>query len=105
MGERMGFVYSLWSGRFICKQGKLVQLGDLEDHLAYIYFDGKRLLVNNSPFVVYNAMVWLEERNDTLAASLLIDHERNQIKQLQEKIGNHQNKIDILYKGMMEKET
>ena len=103
MGERIGFVYSLWSGRFICKQGKLVQLGVPNDHLAYICFDGKRLLVNNnSPFVVYNAMVWLEERNDTLAASLLIDHERNQIKQLQEKIGNHQNKIDILYKGMME---
>ena len=26
MNEKIGYVYSLWSGRFICKQGKVINL-------------------------------------------------------------------------------
>ena len=59
-------------------------------------------MVSNAPGVVYNAMVWLKERDDVLAAGLLVEHESYQIAQLKEKIKNHENKIDILYKGVID---
>lgn len=56
----------------------------------------KRFLCSKEPRVVYNAVVWLPERDDDLARNILIKYEENVIALLQEKIDNHYVKMSIL---------
>ena len=104
MGEKEGYVYSLWTGRFQCKKATIKQYPDDSRNrgLSYARFaDGTCIEVNISPLLVYNAIVWLEERDDITAAGILVDYQEQQIAKLQEKISNHQHKIQILKGGII----
>ena len=99
MGEKEGYVYSLWTGRFQCRKATIKQYPDDSRNrgLSYARFaDGTCIEVNKSPLLVHNAIVWLEEKDDIIAAAILIEYQEQQISKLKEKIENHKNKIQIL---------
>ena len=99
MGEKEGYVYSLWTGRFQCRKATIKQYPDDSRNrgLSYARFvDGTCIEVNISPLLVHNAIVWLEERDDIVAAGILVNYQEQQIAKLQEKISNYQHKIQIL---------
>lgn len=89
-----GYVYSMWSGRFLGKPATIIHMK--EDRTIARFNDEKYVVVNKKPGEMHNAIVWLEERNDAFAASLLVEHERKQIGLLHDKIDNHEHKIKIL---------
>ena len=104
MGEKEGYVYSLWTGRFQCRKATIKQYPDDSRNrgLSYARFaDGTCIEVNISPLLVHNAIVWLEEKDDIIAASILIKYQEQQIAKLNEKILNHKNKIQILKGGII----
>ena len=104
MGEKEGYVYSLWTGRFSCKKATIKQYPDDSRNrgLSYARFaDGTCIEVNISPLLVHNAIVWLEERDDAIAAEILVKYQEQQIAKLQEKILNHKNKIQTLKGGII----
>ena len=105
MNIRTGFVYSLWSGRFQCKKATInnYPTDSRNAGLAYARFlDGGYVEINQSPSQIHNAIVWLEERNDALAADILIQYQEQQIAKIQDKIGNYRHKIQILKDGIKE---
>lgn len=105
MGEKEGYVYSLWTGRFQCRKATIKQYPDDSRNrgLSFARFaDGSCIEVNISPLQVHNAIVWLEERDDILAAYILIDYQEKQILKLNDKIVNHKHKIQILKGGIIE---
>ena len=51
------------------------------------------------PEVVYNKILWLPDRDDDKARQILIEYEESQICKLQDKIQNHQAKINTLKEG------
>ena len=99
-----GYVYSLWSGQFLCKEADFVTNPDsrVENLYGAKTKAGKFMWVSNTPGVVYNAMVWLEDRDDERAVRILIEYQNQQITLLEEKILNHKHKINILAKGVKE---
>ena len=99
----IAYVYSLWSGRFLCKECEIdLNKPSILDGSLTARYNGKRLGVANAPGVVYNAIVWLEERDDIRAADILIIHQKEQMAKLEERINNHKNKIDMLSKIIKE---
>jgi len=94
-----GYVYSMWSGKFLGKPARIVH----QDHRSIAVFkDDKYVVVNKMPGQMYNAIVWLEERDDAVAASLLIEHEMKQIGLLHDKIENHEYRIKLLKANIAE---
>jgi len=89
------FLYSLWSGKFRVFEGDIRESG-IGGHCGLFGSRIKRFLCSKEPRVVYNAVVWLTERDDNLARSILVKYEENAIALLQEKIENHYTKISIL---------
>ena len=104
MGEKEGYVYSLWTGRFQCRKATIKQYPDDSRNrgLSYARFaDDTCIVVHKSPLLVYNAIVWLENKDDNIAAAILIEYQEKQIAKLNEKILNHKNKIQILKGGII----
>lgn len=98
--ERKGYLYSLWTGRFLVKEG-VIKIHEWDKTTAsFMSIDGRRYIVNSEPGVVYNAMIWLEKKTDNLAIELLINYENTRIIQLQGQIENHINKIEIIKNGI-----
>ena len=103
MGEKEGYVYSLWTGRFQCRKATIKQYPDDSKNRGFSYArfaDGTCIVVHKSPLLVHNAIVWLEERYDVLATVILVEYQEQQISKLKEKIENHKNKIQILSGGI-----
>lgn len=104
MSQNTGYIYSLWTGHFLCMEAEFGVNPD--SRVKDLYWAktkaGKLLWVSNIPGVVYNAMVWLEDRDDDRAARILIDHQNQQIALLEEKILNHKYKIETLQLGVKE---
>lgn len=97
-----GYVYSMWSGRLVMYRGTAYT--SIHEGLAnFITESGKRLQCSVEPNVVYNAIVWLVERDDEFAKRILIDYEEKQISKLQEKIDNHRHKIRLIEEGVLAK--
>lgn len=93
-----GWIYSLWSGVFRTYEGYI--------QASIPHSDQGRFITANRSFqcsihhgVVFNAVVWLSERDDDLARELLVTNELHNIDKLREKIENHQSKINILKEG------
>ena len=89
------YLYSLWSGRLVVHPGH-VHKGYLNDDVGRFQSKNKSFGCSIHPGVMYNSVVWLEERNDDRAKDILIEYEETQITALQEKIDNHLHKIKIL---------
>ncbi len=91
-----GFLYSVWSGELRVREGKVVIGNPFRETYTFISKDAVSVTCSNHPGEVYNAMVWLEERDDQKAKELLIDYYQNKIDDLKEVIQGHQNKINLL---------
>jgi hypothetical protein len=96
---REGYLYSLWSGRFKVYHGR-VKPRSRDGICNFITDEGKLFQCNPEPGMFHNALVWLEDNNETLARELLVDHENRQIAKLQEQIDNHLYKIKVLKSGL-----
>lgn len=103
------FVYSIWSGELRVYEGDMhlirpswrsQMLGEnLEPRVGIFKNAVKRFECSTNPGVVHNKIVWLPERDDDKARQILIAYEETQIAKLQEKIQNHQAKINTLKEG------
>ena len=103
----IAYVYSLWSGSFLCKKCEIdLNKPSMLDGTLTARYDNKRLGIGigvaTAPGVVFNNIVWLEERDDIRAADILIIHQKEQMAKLEERINNHKNKIDMLSKIIKE---
>lgn len=93
-----GYVYSMWSGRLIAYKGTAYT--SIHEGMANFYTESdKKIQCSTEPGTIYNAVIWLTERDDELAKKLLIDYEEKQISKLQEKIDNHRHKIKTIKEG------
>jgi hypothetical protein len=111
----MAFLYSINTGEFVVREGiihisanpvmkldETIPDNDLQNRerikLAkfFIKNDNYRVLVAQEPGVVYHRLVWLEERNDTIAKNLLVNNEFMKIKLLKKDIVKHRNIINML---------
>ena len=58
----------------------------------------KVLVVSSEEGIVFNNMVWLHEPNNQRAAKILMDHEKEIIRELSLKISMHEEARDYLYR-------
>ena len=93
---QIGYVYSFWSGEMTCREVTIVTNGRGPNARAYFTDDRGGMGVHREPKKLYNAIVWLEEKDDALGASILIRHQQQQIAKLQKTMGNRNNAIQIL---------
>ena len=101
----IAYVYSLWSGSFLCKKCEIdLNKPSMLDGTLTARYDNKPIGIGvaTAPGVVYNNIVWLEERDDIRAADILIIHQKEQMAKLEARINNHKNKIDMLSKIIKE---
>lgn len=101
----IAYVYSLWSGSFLCKECEIdLNKPSMLDGTLTARYNNKRLCIGvaAAPGAVFNNIVWLEERDDIRAADILIIHQKEQMAKLEERINNHKNKIDMLSKIIKE---
>ena len=94
------YVYSLWSNRFIRIESEVDTSKRTSDGLLYAKstVNSQRVIVASEPKVIHNGMVWLETKDDRLAASLLTEYQKQQITKLESRIDNHNYKIELLSK-------
>jgi len=97
------YLYSLWNDGFLAiKEGSVGKYGHTDCfgqpiHDAYFSFRTRGYRqIQDTPGVVYNATVWLVERDDQLAKNILLEYENQMISLLEEKIENHRRKVSIL---------
>lgn len=93
-----GYLYSDKTGNMVCREGS-VCVPNEKSYYAY-FVTGKKendaITCSVYPIEMYNGMVWLEEKNDALAKSILINYHEEQIRMLESKIASHAQKIDNL---------
>lgn len=90
---------------YLFRNGKMFNYeGDVCEYIygnAYTFISkGGQNKVSTKPNTVYNGSVWMEQPDEKLANTLLIDHEFEEIVLLEEKITTHMNKINFL-KGVI----
>jgi hypothetical protein len=92
------FIYSPWNGRLKVYEGRVAAFGKNQDEGLFHSNEPikKRLGCHVESGKVFNCVVWFHERNDALAAALLIQYEKSRIAALTETIANHQYRIDML---------
>ena len=98
-----GFLYSTWSGLFRVYEGRVVMSAYNKNNILFEQEAPARNVIQcaKDPEVVYNKILWLPERDDDKARQILIEYEEFQICKLQDKIQNHQAKINILKEGII----
>lgn len=89
------YLYSLWSGQFKKYKGNVYRSRYNKNNIAFNN-GHKNMQCCESPGIVCNAVVWLEEDDENKARSILINYELSQIEKLKDKIANHEYKILIL---------
>lgn len=94
------YIYSMWSGELEVYNGKVETKRPDKPNMGVFVGEGKIFTCSNDPSQVYNAVVWLPERDDELAKSYLIDYEECQIAILSRKIRHHQDKIKRIKRGL-----
>jgi hypothetical protein len=90
------YLYSCWSGHLIVYEGIVYEGHSGSNQTGQFKTKTKRFLCAYEPEVVHNSVVWLGGRNDDLAKKILTEYEEKSIKELQDKIKNHQSKIEML---------
>ena len=96
------YVYSLWSGRFICTECTLKPSTWNGLACAINNVNNARTQISNSPEVIHNGVVWFLVRDDHRAAELLIAYQNQQISKLEKRIDNYKHKIEVLSKEIKE---
>lgn len=90
------FVYSSRSGRMTIKEATIHQAthGRQRDLMFAIENStGIQKIVCMKPGMLYNGMIWFEQRNDNLARDIFIKAEQQKIKSAQRKIEDFKQKI------------
>jgi len=89
------YLYSLWSGEFKVYEGDVYEsiYGDIRGAFKTGL---KKFRCSNKPVVVYNSTVWLPNRNDNFAKTILIEHENAEIDKLRKKIDDRLTRVLIL---------
>lgn len=98
-----GYLYSMWNGIFTVYEGYLHSSIPRQHPHFKCKNLRKGLGVAHKEGEIYNAMVWLYDRNDDKARKILLDYEETLIRELQARIENHQVKIDLLSKPIISK--
>jgi hypothetical protein len=89
------YLYSLSCGTLKVQEGVVTESRH-DENVGIFKTKNRGVGCSIKPGVAYNAMVWLEERNDELGRNLLIGYEEQAIASLQERINSHLEKIKIL---------
>ncbi|MBR5862180.1 MAG: hypothetical protein IKZ08_02520 [Bacteroidales bacterium] len=89
--EFHGFLYSRWGGVYEVLEGTIRRNAYSRDHGTFTTGRPKykRRQCSVEPGVVFNASVWLPERDDDKARKLLMEYEWQCILRLQKKIEQH----------------
>ena len=97
-----GFLYSIWNGSVKVYKGEAIVI---DEKRGIFKSKSKRFTCHAEPGEIYNAVVWLEERNDEIAIQLLIDYNYQQLDSAYEKVDNYKDKIQMLrsYKSGLKK--
>lgn len=93
------FLYSMWSGPVTVDEGKVFRIRDYEKVATFRNKDGKAISCHPEPEKVYNAMIWLPERDDLKAAALLAQYHEKSVEELKKKIESHLTKIALIKGG------
>lgn len=94
------FLYSTWSGKLRVMDGIIISTKIKSTLVTFIDNSTKKVInCYAEPEEVYNAMVWLPERNDKKAKEILIKYHETEINELKEKIEGHLTKINIIKEG------
>ena len=88
-----GVLYSIWNGTVKAYQGEIKVI---DDERGIFKTTTKRFTCHAEPGKLYNAVVWLEEKDDEKAVQLLIDYNYKQLDLAYEKVDNYKNKIQML---------
>lgn len=95
------FLYSTWSGKLKVTPGKVLQVKGFESLGTFCSEnDEKMVTCHLESEKIYNAMVWLSERDDEKAIDLLVKHHEREIEKLKTKIENHLIKINTIRRGI-----
>lgn len=96
----VAYLYSTWCGVLSVEEGSVKTFNGETNYGVFCSNNDKTLLCHIEPEKVYNAMVWLPERNDQKAIDILVQYYEKEINKLKEKIELKQIKIEILRKGV-----
>lgn len=97
------YLYSTWSGNIAIKIGRVVEHQGFRNTGTGTFIDENEIKIVSchlEPGKIYNASVWLPQRDDEKAKEILVKYHENEIKKLKEKIENHINKINIIQGGI-----
>jgi len=88
-----GVLYSIWNGSVKAYEGEVIVI---DEERGIFKSKTKRFTCHAEPGKIYNAVVWLEEKNDERAIQLLIDYNYQQLDSAYEKVDNYKDKIQML---------
>lgn len=92
--QESAFLYSMWNGCLIVYKGKVIP--SMKKGWSLFIHAKKHNQCSAEEGVIYNAVVWLYERDDNEAREILIDYEFCQIRNQEIKILGHKQKIEML---------
>lgn len=99
------FLYSTWSGVLKVTTGKVLQVKRFESIGTFCSENDEKIVTCHlEPEKIYNAMVWLPERNDEKAINCIMKYHEKEIEKLKNKIENHLNKM-VTVKGGVQNEN
>lgn len=92
------YLYSVWSGTLKCHKGIIKDINSSrhKDTGRFASKDGTVVWCSKNPGEVYNAIIWLPEKDDKKAKRLLVEYYDSRIMEEEAKIAELQKKIDIL---------
>ncbi len=99
-----GYLYSKWQGRFEVQEGYVMASNYSHWIGRFVIKQGhkeKNLQCPLEPGEVYNAVLWLSERDDEKARQLFIEREESIIADLKRKIERHERSIQILKEAVL----
>ena len=88
-----GVLYSIWNGTVKAYEGEIKVI---DEERGIFKSTTQRFTCHAEPEKIYNAVVWLKEKDDNKAVQLLIDYNYNQLYLAYEKVDNYENKIKML---------
>ena len=95
------YLYSIWTGKLVVREGYVrhtscLKTSDKELGYFVILKNNEKRTQSIKPGTVYNGMVWLTENNSNKAIDLLISDKQSKIDDLQSKINNLLNDVELL---------
>lgn len=88
-----GVLYSIWNGTVKAYDG---EIKIIDEKRGIFKAKTKIFTCHAEPEKIYNAVVWLKEKDDEKAIQLLIDHNYAQLDLAYEKVENYERKIQML---------